>query len=153
MKNMTHQLLYRHLRAVVYSDTIFSTVVSLRQNTCAQIYSTEFHWIKSYPMKRKSEAHLTLSILLHDVGVFPTIVTDNAPELIKGEFKKKAVHAGAVMHPKEVYTHNQNLAESAIRELRRMYKRVMRETNAPHVLWDYCIELIADLRSHTALNI
>jgi hypothetical protein len=57
------------------------------------------------------------------------------------------------MHPIEVYTHIQNLAESAIRELRRMYKRAMRETNAPHVLWDYCIELIADLCSHTALNI
>jgi hypothetical protein len=57
------------------------------------------------------------------------------------------------MRPIEVYTHNQNLAESAIREPRRMYKRAMRETNAPHVLWDYCIELIADLRSHTALNI
>jgi hypothetical protein len=138
MKHTAHQLLYRNLRAVVYSDTMFSGAVLLRQNTCAQVHSTEFHWVKVYPMRRKADAHLTLSTLSHDVGVFHTMVTDNAPELAKGKFKKKATHAGAVMHPIEAHTHNQNLAESSIRELRRMYKRAMRETNAPHVLWDYC---------------
>jgi hypothetical protein len=73
MKHTAHQLLYRHLRAVVYSDTMFFGAVSLRQNTCAQVYLTEFHWVKVYPMRRKADAHLTLSTLFHDVGVFSTL--------------------------------------------------------------------------------
>jgi hypothetical protein len=48
---------------------------------------------------------------------------------------------------------NQNLAESAIRELRRMFRKAMRMTNAPYVLWDFCIELMSKIRSHTALDI
>jgi hypothetical protein len=95
-------------------------------------------------MKRKAEAHLTLSTLFHDVGVLPTIVTDNAPELVKGEFKKEAIHARAVMHPIEVYTHNQSIAESAIRELRRMYKRAMRK---PMRLMSYGIIVLSLLQT------
>jgi hypothetical protein len=49
--------------------------------------------------------------------------------------------------------HNQNLAESGIRELRRMYRKAMTATNSPHVLWDRCLYLMAEIRSHTALEI
>ncbi len=153
MKHTAYQLKYRHLRATVYTDTMFATVKSLRQNTCAQLYVTSFHWTRIFPMKRKSEAHLTLDVLFREVGVFNKIVPDNALELTDGEFRRKAIHAGAAIRPVEAYTHNQNLAESAIRELRRMYKKAMLATNAPHVLWDYCMELMAQIRSHLALDL
>jgi hypothetical protein len=81
---------------------MFSGVVSLRQNTCAQVYSTEFHRVKVYPMRRKADAHLTLSTLFHDVGVFHTIVPDNAPELIKGELKKKAMSSRLLTNKAQV---------------------------------------------------
>jgi hypothetical protein len=104
-------------------------------------------------MKKKSDAHLTLDVLFRDVGVFNTIIPDNTLELASGDFRRKAIHAGAAVLPVEAYTHNQNLAESAIRELRRMYKKAMLTTNAPHVLWDYCMELMAQIRSHLALDL
>ena len=57
------------------------------------------------------------------------------------------------MYQIEVDTQNANLAETAIRELKKHYRRVMMETNAPEVVWDYCLEWCALIRSHTALNI
>lgn len=119
LKSTAYQLRYRHLRATVYTDTLITTVKSLyNQYTCAQIYITSFHWMKVYPMKEKSDAHLTLDALHRDVGVFHTIIPDNAKELVQGEFRRKALQAGASIRPIEPYMHNQNLAESGIRELR-----------------------------------
>jgi Reverse transcriptase (RNA-dependent DNA polymerase) len=153
MKHTAHQLLYRHIRTSIYTDTMFSKVKSLQQNHCAQVYITPFHYTKVYPMRSKAEAHLTLDKLHQDVGVFHTIIPDNAKELTEGELKRKAIHAGSKIRPIEAHRHNQNLAESGIRELRRMYRKAMRETNAPHILWDRCLYLMAEIRSHTALNI
>ena len=104
-------------------------------------------------MKSKGDAHLTLDRLFKDVGVFHTIVPDNELELTLNEFRKKALHAGSSIKPIGAYTHNQNLAESGIQELRRMYKKAMLQTNSPHVLWDYCVELMAQIRSHLDLDI
>lgn len=103
-------------------------------------------------MKSKSEAHNTLDILHKTVGVFHTLIPDNANELIKGEFLRKAQTAGSIIRPVKAYTPNQNRAESAIREVKRLYRRAMLQSNAPMVLWDHCIELAAMIRSHTALD-
>lgn len=153
LKHMTYQLMYKHLKSSVYTDTLQAKEKSLDQNLYAQIYVTDFHWTKVYPMRSKSEAHLTLDQLHKDYGIFHTIIPDNAKELTQGEFKRKAQRAGSVIRPVEAYMHNQNRAEAAIREIRRMYRKAMRATNAPHVLWDHCIQLMAEIRSHTALDI
>jgi hypothetical protein len=135
LKHAAHQLMFRHIRATIYTDTMFAKQKSLRQNTCAQVYVTTFHWTKIFPMKLKSDAHQTLDKLHKEVGVFETIVPDNAPELVAGDFRRKAIHAGSRIKPVEAYTHNQNLAESAIQEVRRMYRKAILSTNSPHILW------------------
>jgi hypothetical protein len=48
---------------------------------------------------------------------------------------------------------NQNEAENAICELRQMYRRAMTSSGAPEILWDYCLELVAELKSHTNLGL
>jgi hypothetical protein len=70
-----------------------------------------------------------------------------------GSFKEKLRRAGTIIAPIEAYTPNQNRAELAIRKLKRMYRRTMLESKAPEVLWDHCFELMAEIRSHTALNL
>jgi hypothetical protein len=62
-------------------------------------------------------------------------------EMIEGESKQKALRSSSVIEPVESYTHNQNLAELAICDLRYMFWKAMRATNAPSVLWDLCMEL------------
>jgi hypothetical protein len=153
LRHSTYQLMYRHLRSSVYTDTMFATVKSIQGNTCAQVYTTWFQWVVAYPIPTKADAHFTLDRLHREYGIFHTIIPDNALELTKGEFRKKALKAGSHIAPIEAYSHNQNLAENAIRELRRMFRKAMRQTHAPYILWDFCIELMSKIRSHTALDI
>jgi hypothetical protein len=103
-------------------------------------------------MGTKAEAHLTLDQLCQDLGVFHTIIPDNALELTEGEFKKKAIRAGSRLRPVEAYMHNQNLAESAIMELRRVYRKAMSITKTPHVLWDRCLCLMVHIQLLTCRN-
>ena len=154
LRHLTQQLAYRPINAVCYTDTMFAQVPSLMNKyTCAQIYCTEFDWTKVYPIRTKADAHLTLDLLHHQFGAFKVMIPDNARELVAGSFRDKLRRAGTVIAPIEAYTPNQNRAESAIRELKRMYRRTMLESKAPEVLWDHCFELMAEIRSHTSLNL
>lgn len=153
LRHLTQQLAYRPLNAVCYSDTMYGQAPSLiNKYTCAQIYCTDFGWIKVYPMRSKGEAHFTLDLLHHQVGAFKVMIPDNAKEMVLGEFKNKLRRAGTYIAPIEAYHPNQNRAESAIRELKRMYRRTMMTSKAPVILWDHCFELMAEIRSHTSLN-
>lgn len=42
------------------------------------------------------------------------------------------------MHPIELYTHNQQLAEDAIHEVGRIYEQTMITENILEVVWDHC---------------
>lgn len=153
LRHSNQQFSYRRLNAVVFTDTMHVSYASLQGNKCAQVYVTDFEWTKLYPIRSKADAHLTLDLLHKQYGVFHTIVPDNANELIKGDYLKKARKAGAIVHSTEAFTPNQNRAESAIRELKRLYRRTMLRSNAPKVLWDHCFQLQAEIRSHTAMNL
>ena len=79
-------------------------------------------------MKSKRLAHYSLDILFHKFGIPRVMVPDNAGEILKGEFEQKLRRVGCIISPVEAYTPNQNKAESAIRELKRAYRRHMRTT-------------------------
>ena len=146
-------LRHKRLDVEVYTDTKIAKCKSLRGNTCAQVYATAYHFVCVYPMEKKGDAHLTLDDFFRDKGCPPVMVSDQAPELVGGDFKKKCRKAQVKLHPVEAYTPNANLAEHAIRELNRLWRRTMTETGCPEVLWDYCYEWCGLIRSHTALNI
>ena len=152
LRHTACQLKHRRLRADVYTDTLFSDVKSLGQNTCGQVYATDFGWVEFYPMQRKKDAHKTLERVFSDYGIFNSVIPDNAPELTSGNFRKTAHKFSCRIKPIEAYTPNQNLAEANIPELKRMYRREMRRTNCPSVLMDHCLELMAARRSHTVLS-
>jgi hypothetical protein len=154
LRHLTQQLAYRPLNAICYTDTMISAIPSLHNKyNCAQIYVTDFQWTKVYPMRSKGEAPTTLDLLHNRYGCFREMIPDNAKELTSHAFNDKLRRAGTVIRPIEAYTPNQNKAEAAIRELKRMYRRAMVESKAPEVLWDHCFELMAEIRSHTSLNL
>jgi hypothetical protein len=74
-------------------------------------------------------------------------------ELTKGKFLKIAKRYQCTILPCESYVKDANAAEDAIKELRRMFQRQMISKAVPEVLWDYCVELCALIRSMTALDI
>ena len=103
-------------------------------------------------MKSKGEAHQALSTLFHSEGVPSTMIMDNAPEQIQGEFRKKLNQVDCRVHRIEPFTPQSNAAERTIKELKRGTGRKMTKSKSPKVLWDYCLELEAFICSNTAIN-
>ena len=153
LKPYSWMLKFPRIQTDVYTDTLFGKIKSLRGNKCCQIYCTPFHYVKAIPMKAKEDAHSTLNTFFKDVGIPAAMIPDNAKELTLGRFRKTCQRFQCPLHPIEAYTPNANIAEDAVREVKRQYRRTMLDTGAPELLWDYCIEWVSLVRSHTALNI
>jgi hypothetical protein len=64
-KTNDRQLRYRRLPVTMYTDTMYSTILSRQQNKAAQIFTTDFGFVRAFPMKTESESHEALSLLFH----------------------------------------------------------------------------------------
>jgi len=146
-------LRYKGLPHTVFTDTMFASTVSRQGNKMAQIYSTSFGWARVHPMKRKGEAHETLSLLFHRDGVPPTMVTDGSKEQTLGDFRRKLREADCHPRVTEPYSPWQQAAEGCICEVKRGFLRKMISTGSPKPLWDHCLELEALVRSCTCNDI
>ena len=118
LKDTVYQLKFRRLRGDVYMDTMFSNTKSIAQNTCEQIFTTDFNWVAFYPIKKKPDMSEALELLISDHGAFNNIIPDNTPELTSGNFKHTANKFGIHICPVEAWMPNQNKAEACIRELK-----------------------------------
>jgi hypothetical protein len=119
----------------------------------AQVYSSSFGWACAHPMKRKGEAHETLSLVFHRDGVPPTMVGDDSKEQTLGEFRQKLREADCHHRVTEPYSPWQQAAEGCIHELKRGSSRKMLRTGSPKPLWDHSLELEALVRSCTSNDI
>jgi hypothetical protein len=54
------QLRYHHLTVTMFTDTMYSTIPSRQKNKAAQIFCTDFGFVRAFPMKTESEAHEAL---------------------------------------------------------------------------------------------
>jgi hypothetical protein len=72
------QLKYRRLPVTMFTDTMYSTILSRQDNKAAQIFCTDFDFVGSFPMKKESEAHEALSLLFHRDGVPNMMVMDGS---------------------------------------------------------------------------
>jgi hypothetical protein len=68
----------------MYTDKIYSTILSRKDNKAAQICCTDFGFVRSFPMKRESEAHEALSLLFHRDGVPNVMVMYGAKAQVEG---------------------------------------------------------------------
>ena len=152
LKPTVYQLKYKRLRAELYTDTYYGPCVSLDGNKYCQIYASVHQWCKAFPMKSRSDAHLTQDKLFRSVGFPVAIIPDYALELTQGKFLRNAQRAQVQILPVEPYMHNLNLAETCIREVLRSYHRFMTLRGIPKVLWDRCFVYCCELRSHMVLG-
>ena len=72
--------------AQFHTDVLLSKIVSLRGNTCGQVYYNRARFYKFYPLKSKKDVHITLLPLIELVGIPSGTHSDRAPELISGRF-------------------------------------------------------------------
>ena len=146
-------LRYRRLPRPCFTDTLVSGTPSKQGHRYAQVYCTSFGWTRVHPMKRKGEAHETLSLLFHRDGVPPVMILDGSKEQTLGEFRRKLRQADCHQRQTEPYSPWMNAAEGCIRELKRGSSRKMLKTGSPKTLWDHCIELEGLIRSCTVNDI
>jgi hypothetical protein len=87
------------------------------------------------------------------VGIPQTIHSDNAKELMQGEWKEICNEFMINTTYTEPHSPWQNRAEGQIRELKRHVQRKMKSQNVPKRLWNYCVKWSCDVRNKTASNL
>jgi len=133
-----------------YSDTMFSSVKSVRGNTMGQIFVNDIGFTHFIPMKLKTDAGHALQEFIHDIGIPSSLHTDDAKELTSAHWKQVRKTYGIKQTLAEPYSPFQNRAEINIREMKKHTRRLMNKTGTPLRLWDFCTQYVAELRTLTA---
>jgi hypothetical protein len=144
-KNMT--LKYNNLKCCFSTNTFFSNVKSVLQNTCGQLFITDFGYAKFTPMRLKSEAPNALKELLQDVGIPKEMHSGGAKELTQGAWKSTCQEAGIKMTQTEKDSPWQNRTECEICELKKHVRRFLYKMQTPLSLWDFCCQYTVELRN------
>jgi hypothetical protein len=147
------QLIYRLSPVTMYTDTMYSTILSRQMNKAAQIFCTDFGCVRAFPMKEENESHEDLSLLFHRDGFPNVMVIDGAKAQVEGEFRRKLRDAGCHIKQTEPHTQSSNMGEGVVRELKKGVGGQMLRSGCPKRLWDDCIIREAYVRSHTSLHI
>jgi hypothetical protein len=152
-KTNDRQVRYRRLPVTMYTDTMFSTILSRKKNKASHIFCTDFGFVRAFPLKKEKEAHEDLSLLFRRDGVPNVMVMDGAKVQVEGEFRRKLRDAGCHIKQTEPHTQSSNMGEGAVRELKKGVGRQMLRSGCPKRLWDHYIIREAYVRSHTSLDI
>jgi hypothetical protein len=156
-KTNDRQLRYLRLPVTMFTDTMYSTILSRQHNKVAQVFCTDFGFVRAFPMKLESEAHEALCLLFHRDGVPNVMVMDGVNAQTEGEFIRKLCDAGCHIKQTEPHTQSSIMGEGGVRErereLKRGVERQMLRSGCPKRLWDDCIIREAYVRSHTSLDI
>jgi transposase len=146
-------LAFPNLSGKWYTDTMFSKTESIRGHLVAQVFTNGRGNDHFYPMKGKGlVGPNALMPFVQEVRIPQTIVTDNAPEEVDGEFGKICRQFRIQQEQTVPYSPWSNLAESAIRELKVKIRRTLRRSKAPKRLWCFCGKWVAAIRRLTALD-
>jgi hypothetical protein len=131
---------------------MYSKILSRQQKKAAQIFCTDFGFVRAFPMKLESEAHEALSLLFHRDGV-PNVKVMDAKAQTEGEFRKKLCDAGCHIKKTEPHTQSSNIGEGGVCELKIGVGWQMLQYGCPKRLWDDSIIREVYVISHTSLDI
>ena len=155
VKTLPHQRQYKQLGGYlghICSDTFKSNVTSLSGHNYIQLFANCENFTECYPLKVKSDANQALDAFIHDVGIPVELLTGGAKELHLGEWLKKCKKHNIHMRLTEPHSPWQNQVELMGGLIKRKVRRLMRNTNTPIRLWDYCWRYVASIQSLTASN-
>ena len=156
---------YPRVSHTLFTDTMFAGQKSWQlQNKCAQIFATDFGWVRAYPMRKEQHGPLALETLFKTVGVPDKVVGDKsrmqervspASESKTGldGFKRKLNEAGSSFQALEGHSQWGNAAETRVREAKRRSGRMMTRSGCSPKLWDHALEHSCRLESAMAKDI
>jgi hypothetical protein len=151
-KTNYRQLRYLRLPVTMHTDNMYSTIFSRQKNKAAQIFCTDFVFVRAFTLKKEKEAHEALSLLFHRDGVPNFMVMDGSKAQVEGEFRRNLRDAGCRIKQTEPHTQSSNMGEGAVREFKKGVGRQMLRYGCPKRCWDDCIIREAYVRSHTSLD-
>jgi hypothetical protein len=93
-KTNDRQLRYRRFPVTMYTDTMYSTILSRQMNKASQIFCTDLGFVRAFPLNKEKEAHEALSLLFHRDGVPNVMDMDGSKAQVEGEFRRKLRDAG-----------------------------------------------------------
>ena len=105
------------------------------KNRYTQVYCTPVSWTRCFPMRLKSEAHKTLSLLHKRDGVPNVMIMDGTKDQTLGDFRRKNREVGTHMRQLEPDTAKSNAAKGSIHELKKGSGQYMICKQSPRVLW------------------
>ena len=132
------------------TDTFTSNVTSTRGNKYTQLFTNRANFTKPYHMKMKSQAGDTFHRFIEEIGIPSEMLSDGAKELLYATFRKLCQKFRILQTRTEPESPWQNPAELAGGTLKRKVRRLMKSTNTPIRLWDYCWDYVSVIRNYTA---
>ena len=142
----------RRLSTTWYTDTLFAKETSITGNTCAQLYADGQGFINVYPIDSKEKAGETLQMIVKDVGIPNTIISDNAPEQVGKNtlFQKTCRKYNIESRSTEPYSPWQNKAKGNIKIVKDKAKRRRIRRQIPKRVWDFGMVWEAEIYTRTA---
>ena len=129
----------RRLNELWFTDTLFSKVISIQGNTCAQVF-TNGNFTTVHPLISKARVGQALTEFVDDVGIPDMLLSDLAPEMTgtNTESMKEVNRLTIKMKRSEKGRSNQNYAaEREIGELKKRWRNRMLRRKVPPRLWDF----------------
>ena len=115
-------------------------------STCVQIFLTYFNFFHFRGLTSKKLAHIALAEFFEIFGVPRQIHIDNAKELMSAPNWRRVWEKQAGLQTTQIEPHSlwQNSAEQGVRTIKRGGARLMRNTDAPAVLWEWVLDYEAE---------
>ncbi len=126
LRTSQRHLRFPSLNMQIYTDTLFSSLKSIRGYTCAQIFTDGRKFFRAYPLAKKADAHHALTAFIQDVGIPKCCLSDGAEEERGGEWGRIVKHYHIKTRITEPKSPWQNRAEAGIYELKKMVRRALR---------------------------
>jgi hypothetical protein len=152
-KTNDRHLRYRRLPVTLFTDTMYSTILSIQGNKAAQVFCNSAGWGRAFPMKKEKEAHEALYVLFHRDGLPNVMVMESSKAQVQGEFRRKLRDNGCHIRQTEPHTQSSNMGEGGVHELNWGVGRQIMRYGFPKRLWDDCLVRESYVRSNTALDI
>ena len=144
-------LRYKRINSTFYTDTLFATskATSTRNNKACQLFVSDKGFVAVYPMEKASNFEDALHLFCKEVGVPLTIVADPHPSQKSYSVRRFCDQVGTTLRLLEKSTQWANRAELYIGLLKEAVRKDLRASDAPMVLWDYCIQRRAAIHNVT----
>lgn len=150
------QLRYRQLSSPYgdfNADVHYAKVKSLRGYVMGNVFCNKLGYVHWTGMDSEAQSSYALQLFVQDVGIPTKLHTDNASYYVGGDFQKVVRRENIKFSTIEPYRHNENRAETVIRELKKRVRRIMQRQNMPLRLWCYVAEHVSWVMNLTASDL